>query len=122
MQKITSKQKNILEYVQEYIEQRGGNPTGYKLFKHMEALGIKESMKGLMQVIEALERKDLIKRDEKKIYPVKDRNFADLGNIISIPLYGLASCGEALAHAESAADDYLQLSRSFFGKKPENLL
>jgi len=121
MQKITAKQKNILEYIQEYIEQRGENPTGYKLFKHLEALGIKESMKGVMQVIEALERKNLIRRGEKKIYPVKDKNFADLGNIISIPLYGLASCGEALAHAESATDDYLQLSRSFFAKKPENL-
>ncbi len=119
--KLTAKQKNILEYVQEYIEQRGENPTGYKLFKHLEALGIKESMKGVMQVIEALERKDLIKRDEKKIYLVENKSYANLKNIISIPLYGLASCGEALAHAESAADDYLQLSRSFFGKKPENL-
>lgn len=121
MQKITAKQKNILEYVQEYIEQRGENPTGYKLFKHLEALGIKESLKGVMQVVEALERKNLIRRDDKKIYPVKGSNFADLGNIVSVPLYGLASCGEALAHAESAAEDYLQLSRSFFAKKPENL-
>lgn len=121
MQKITAKQKNILEYIQEYLDQRGENPTGYKLFKYLESLGIKESMKGIMQVVEALEKKDLIKRDDKKIYLVKNNSFANFGNVISVPLYGLASCGEALAYADDKVDDYLQLSRSLFTKEPKNL-
>lgn len=122
MNKLTAKQKNILEYVQEYIEQRGENPTSYKLLKHLEALGIKESMKGVMQVIEALEKKELIRRDDKKIYIVENKNYANLQNVISIPLYGLASCGEALAYTDDRADDYLQLSKSLFHQsKPGKL-
>ncbi len=119
--KLTSKQKNVLAYIQEYIEKRNENPTGYKLLKYLESLGIKESIKGLMQVIEALEKKEIIKRDEKKIYPVKNGSFANLENIISIPLYGLASCGEALSYAEDFAEDYLQLSKSLLGDKTEKL-
>jgi len=81
-------------------------------------------MKSVMQVIEALEKKDLITRDEnKKIYLVENENYGDAQNIFSIPLYGLASCGEALAYAEdNPADDFLQLSRSLFQKaEPEKM-
>lgn len=119
--KLTSKQKNILEYIQEYMERKNENPTGYKLLKYLSSMGVEESMKGLMQVIEALEKKEIIKRDEKKIYPVKNDSFANLGNIVSVPLYGLASCGEALAHADDYADDYLQLSKSLFQGGTKNL-
>lgn len=119
--KLTLKQKNILEYVREYVETRNENPTSYALHKYLASLGVKESLKGLIQVVEALEKKDLIKRDGKKIYIVENGNYANLGNIISVPLYGLASCGEALAYADDKADDYLQLSRNLFAKDPKNL-
>ena len=122
MQKITSKQKNVLEYIQEYMDQKNENPNSYRLLKHLESLGIKESMKGLVQVIEALEKKDLIKRDnDRKIFIVENENYSNLKNIISIPLYGLASCGEAMAYADDRIDDYLQLSRNLVGEEPKNL-
>jgi len=120
--KLTAKQKNTLEYIRDYIEQKGENPTSYKLHKYLSSLGAGDSLKSVVQVIEALEKKEIIKRDEKKIYLVENKNYSDLENIISIPLYGLASCGEALAYADNRADDYLQLSRSLFGKpKPKKL-
>lgn len=114
MQKITSKQKNTLEAVGDYIDQKGENPTTYGLHKHLSSLGIKDSLKSVSQVIEALEKKELIKRDEKKIYVVENNSYSNMRNVISVPLYGLASCGEALAHADDYAEDYLQLSKSFF--------
>ncbi len=113
--KLTSKQKNILESIREYIEQRGENPTSYKLQKYLGSAGVKDSLKSIMQVIEALEKKDLIKRDEeRKIYPVENKNYANLRNFFSIPIFGLASAGEALAFAEDNIDGYLQISRSLF--------
>lgn len=123
MQTLTDKQKNLLELVEEFIEQRGENPTGYGLQKYMEAQGIKDSLKSVMQVIEALEKKDCLKRDNShRIYMVRNNNYADLKNIFSIPLYGLASCGEALAYANDVADNYLQLSKSLFeAVEPKNL-
>jgi len=114
--KLTAKQENVLGVIRELIKNHEENPTGYALHKYLSNMGVKDSIKSVMQVVEALEKKDLIKRDkERRIYLVKNKSFANLDNIISIPLFGLASCGEALAYAESdMADDFLQISKSFF--------
>ncbi|MDP1620176.1 MAG: S24 family peptidase [bacterium] len=119
MEKLTSKQKMVLDAIREMIEQYKGNPTGYKLHKHLEDRGIEVgSLKGTMQVIEALEKKDLIKRDEgKKLFLVENDNYANLENIFSMPMYGLASCGEALAYADGNVDGYLQISKSLFRRE-----
>lgn len=116
MDKLTSKQKMVLDAIQEIINEEKSNPTTYKLHKHLEARGVNVgSLKGTVQIIEALEKKDLVKRDEnRKIYLIENNSFANLGNIFSIPMYGLASCGEALAYAEGNVDGYLQISRSLF--------
>ncbi|KKQ45146.1 MAG: hypothetical protein US63_C0021G0005 [Candidatus Moranbacteria bacterium GW2011_GWC2_37_8] len=121
--KLTSKQKNILESIRELTLQQGEKPTSYRLHKFLSSRGIEESMKGVMQVVESLEKKDLITRDEnKKIYLVENDNYGDSQNILSIPLYGLASCGEALAYADDVADDFLQISKSLFHRvEPEKL-
>lgn len=121
--KLTSKQKNILESIRELTMQQGEKPTSYRLHKYLSSQGIEESMKSVMQVVEALEKKELITRDEsKRIYLVENENYGDAQNIFSIPLYGLASCGEALAYADDSADDFLQLSKSLFHRvNPERL-
>lgn len=121
--KLTPKQNTILESIREFVEQKRENPTGYGLHKHLESEGVKDSLKSVMQVVEALEKKDLIKRDEdKKIYLIENDSYCSFGNIFSVPLYGLASCGEALAYAQDNVDGYLQISKSLFRKaKPAKL-
>lgn len=115
MQKLTSKQKMILEAIRGFVDQNKENPTSYRMQKELESQGHLESLKSVTQVVEALERKEIIKRDEnRRIYLVKNESYADLGNIFSIPLYGLASCGEALAYAQDNVDGYLQISKSLF--------
>jgi SOS-response transcriptional repressor LexA len=118
MESLTSKQNTVLETIREIIETEKENPTTYKVHKFLEERGVEVgSLKGTVQVIEALEKKDLVKRDrKKKIYMVENDNYANLGNIFSIPMYGLASCGEALAYAEGNVDGYLQISKSLFRK------
>ena len=120
---LTAKQKNILESIRELTMQKGEKPTSYRLHKFLASKGIEESMKSVMQVVEALEKKELLTRDEnKKIYLVENENYGNAQNVFSIPLYGLASCGEALAYADDGADDFLQLSRSLFHRaEPEKL-
>lgn len=120
---LTDKQKNILEFIREYVSERKENPTSYRLHKHLVAQGMTDSLKSVMQVIEALEKKELIRRDEnKKVYLVKNKSYANLHNIFSIPLYGLASCGEALAYADDVAESYLQLSKTLFHQEnPKDL-
>jgi SOS-response transcriptional repressor LexA len=123
MQKLTPKQENILEMIREFIDQKKENPTSYKLQKFAFSLGSKDSLKSVLQVVESLENKELIKRDkEKRIYIVENENYANLGNFFSIPVYGLASCGEALAYAQDNVDGYLQISESIFRRsKPAKL-
>ena len=119
MDSLTPKQNMILETIREIINQQKENPTTYKVHKILEEKGIEVgSLKGTVQVIEALEKKDLLKRDKgKKIYLVENKNYANLKNIFSIPMYGLASCGEALAYADGNVDGYLQISKSLFRKE-----
>lgn len=116
MEALTPKQNTVLEAIRGIIESEKENPTTYRVHKHLEERGVEVgSLKGTVQVIEALERKDLIKRDRKrKIYIVENKNYADLKNIFTIPMYGLASCGEALAYADGNVDGYLQISKSLF--------
>lgn len=118
MEQLTSKQNTVFETIREIIETEKENPTAYRVHKFLGERGVEVgSLKGTVQVIEALEKKDLLKRDkDKKIYLVENDNYADLGNIFSIPMYGLASCGEALAYAEGNVDGYLQISESLFRK------
>lgn len=114
---LTQKQNMVLETIREMIDQNRENPTSYRLHKHLESLGVKDSLKGIMQIIEALEKKDLLKRDkDRKIYLIENDNYANFRNIFSIPVYGLASCGEALAYAQDNVDGYLQISKSLFRK------
>lgn len=115
MAKLTPKQESIIGVIREFVDQQNENPTSYRLQKYLESQGVKDSLKSVMQVIEALEKKDLVKRDkDKKLYLVENKNFANLKNIFSIPVYGLASCGEALAYAEDNVDGFLQISKSLF--------
>lgn len=117
--KLTAKQQNILQAIKE-LTGHGEKPTSYRLHKYLQSQGVDESMKSVMQVIEALEKKELITRDEeRKIYLVENESYGDVQNIFSIPLYGLASCGEALAYADDVADDFLQLSRNLFYRETQ---
>jgi len=117
--KLTSKQKTIIDAIGEIIESEKENPTTYKVHKYLEERGVTMgSLKGTVQVIEALEKKEYLKRDEdKKIYLVENDSYANWGNIFSIPMYGLASCGEALTYADNNVDGYLQISKSLFRRE-----
>ena len=117
--KLTSKQKTILDTISEIIDEEKENPTAYRVHKFLGEQGVKVgSLKGTVQVMEALEKKDLIKRDgDHHIFLVENKNYANLHSVFSMPMYGLASCGEALAYADGNVDGYLQVSRSLFRKK-----
>lgn len=113
---LTKKQKAVYEALEEYVEKFRENPTSYVLHKFLaDKKKFKDSLKGIMQVIKALENKELIRRDgERKIYVVENGNFMNLKNFFSLPFYGLSSCGEALAYAQENVDGYLQISKSLF--------
>ena len=112
---LTDKQNLILETIREMADGGQGNPTAYKISKYFQKKGMKdESVKSVAQVIEALERKDLVRRDVfRKIYLIENENMPmGLEGVFQVPVYGLASAGDALAFAEDNIDGYLQISES----------
>ena len=112
---LTEKQNLILETIREMIDSGQGNPTTYRVYKYLQKKGVKEKgVKGVAQVVESLEKKDLIKRDVfRKLYLVENENLSEgLEGVFSVPVYGLASAGDALAFAEDNMDGYLQISES----------
>ncbi len=112
---LTQKQSLILETIREMIDGGQGNPTTYKIAKYLQKKGMKdESVKSVSQVIEALEKKDLVKRDVfRKLYLVENENMpSGLEGAFQVPVYGLSSAGDALAFAEDNIDGYLQISES----------
>lgn len=116
---LTDKQSLILETIREIIDGGQGNPTTYKIAKYLQKKGMKdESVKSVAQVIEALEKKDLVKRDVfRKLYLVENENLpSGLEGALRVPVYGLASAGDALAFAEDNIDGYLQISESLLGQ------
>jgi SOS-response transcriptional repressor LexA len=116
---LTEKQNLILETIREIIDDGQGNPTTYRIYKYLNKKGIRENnIKSVSQVIEALEKKDLVKRDiMRKIYLVENENFSSgLEGALRVPVYGLASAGDALAFAEDNIDGYLQISESLLGQ------
>jgi SOS-response transcriptional repressor LexA len=115
MQNLTDKQNFILETIREMTDGGQGNPTAYRISKYLQKKGMKvESVKSVVQVIEALEKKDLVKRDIfRKIFLVENENMLmGLEGVFQVPVYGLASAGDALAFAEDNIDGYLQISES----------
>jgi len=94
---LTDKQNLILETIREIIDGEQGNPTTYKIAKYLQKKGMcDESVKSVSQVIEALEKKDLVKRDVfRKIYLVENENMSSgLEGVFQVPVYGLASAGD----------------------------
>lgn len=121
MQNLTDKQSLILETIREIIDSGQGNPTTYKVHKYLRKKGAKESsVKSVSQVVESLEKKDLIKRDVfRKLYLVENENLsAGLEGVFQVPVFGLASAGDALAFAEDNMDGYLQISESLLKPSP----
>lgn len=119
---LTDKQSLILETIREISDGGQGNPTAYKICKYLQKKGMKsESVKTVSQVIEALERKELVRRDVfRKVYLVENENMsAGFEGIFQVPVYGLASAGEALAFAEDNIDGYLQISKSLLQPSPK---
>ncbi len=122
MQSLTDKQSLILETIREMIDAGQGNPTTYKVSKYLQKKGVKEgSVKSVSQVVESLEKKDLVKRDVfRKLYLVENENMAaGLEGVFRVPVYGLASAGDALAFAEDNMDGYLQISESLLAPSPK---
>lgn len=125
MQKLTSRQRAVLEYIESSINERGYPPTLREIGNNMEP-PIK-STNGVNDHLRALERKGYVTREDMKSRTLRllrtpdgeplsdDMKGADDGEMVSIPILGRVAAG-ALTEAIEAPEDTVRVDRMLVGK------
>jgi repressor LexA len=121
MQKLTERQRAVLEFIHESIEERGYPPTLREIGNH---LGIR-STNGVNDHLRALERKGYLTREDMKSRTLRltrlpegmrSRQPANDGDMIEIPILGRVAAG-ALTEAMEHAEDSVRIDRMLVGKQ-----
>jgi len=105
---LTSRQREIFEYIRDKIENRGYPPSIREIG---DSFAIK-SPNGVMCHLRALEKKGLIKRHEKNARAIQIEGVRTGG--ATLPLLGLVAAGPAIEAI--AQDERIDLSTLFGGK------
>jgi repressor LexA len=68
--------------------------------------------------LDQLVKKGFIKIDHKtgEVMPISVRSKSETSDVVAVPIYGSADCGEAKIFASENLDGYLRVSRSLIGK------
>ncbi|HJK92509.1 MAG TPA: transcriptional repressor LexA [Polyangiaceae bacterium LLY-WYZ-15_(1-7)] len=122
MQKLTDRQRAVLEYISDSIDSRGYPPTLREIGNH---LGIK-STNGVNDHLRALERKGYLTREDMKSRtlrllrhpdgrPIDEGPSFDDADMIEIPIVGRVAAG-ALTEAIEEPEDRVRIDRMLVGK------
>lgn len=108
---LTKKQKEILDYINQYIKKNDYAPTLREIMGHF---GLK-SVSNIHQHIEALKEKGYLKKEEKQPRAIELQKI-NKSNLLNIPLAGTITAGEPIEPIEEKGE-YItinkeQLSRS----------
>ena len=129
MQKLTDRQRAILEYISTSIDQQGYPPT---LREIGNQLGIR-STNGVNDHLRALERKGFLRREDMKSrtlrpteegykacgrVPEPNGISALSGELVEIPIIGRVAAG-ALSEAVQSAEDTVRVDRLLIGSERE---
>ena len=109
--KLTRRQRQVLDFITESIEERGYPPTLREIGEHLEI----RSTNGVNDHLKALERKGYLVRDDLKSRALRPRGLkTDNANMVSVPLVGDVAAGDPILAIEQA-EDSVQIDRFFIG-------
>lgn len=111
MKKITAKQQEILNFMKQYINDKGYPPSVREIG---EAVQLK-STSSVFSHLEALEKKGAIRRDPSKTRSIEilDDSFTESRkNIISVPIVGTVTAGLPILAVENL-DGYFPLPNDY---------
>lgn len=123
MQKLTERQRAVLDFIVESISDRGYPPTLREIGNH---LGIR-STNGVNDHLRALERKGYLTREDMKsrtLRPTPDVLRAvvddepDPGDMIEVPILGRVAAGQPL-EAIQEPEDTVRIDRMLIGSRGE---
>jgi SOS-response transcriptional repressor LexA len=93
-----------------------GTRTYYGIAKE---LGVDHPFK-VKFALDQLEKRGLLVRNKRTGQLTKVSSQDKFGGLISIPVYGDASCGPAVAYADNTVTDFLKVSQSYINAKNLN--
>ncbi len=112
MEKITARQRRILEYIGQAVRDRGYPPTVREIG---EAVGLNSSSSVHAQLAN-LERQGLLRRDPSRPRAMElQGSGAPRANAVNVPLLGRISAG-APVMAEEDVEEYLAIPAGFAGE------
>jgi repressor LexA len=114
---LTDRQRAVLEFISQSIEQRGYPPTLREIGEHM---GIR-STNGVNDHLKALEKKGYLEREDLKsraLRPISADGVGPTGNLIDVPILGRVAAGEPILAIEQA-EDTVKVDRFFIGATRE---
>ncbi len=109
MKELTTRQREILDYITRSIRERGYPPTIREIGKHMRI----RSTNGVNDHLKALERKGFLLRDELKSRAMRPVHMDE--DLLEVPIYGRVAAGLpslAVEHVE----DTVKVDRFLFGE------
>ena len=112
--KLTKRQKEILDFLSEFIDQNGYSPSMEEIAEHFHFA----SLNGVFKHLEALERRGHLHRDSNRARAIQLSSSTD-GGVQSIPLLGYVAAGnpiEAVSNPET-----LQIPESFLPGRKQTL-
>jgi repressor LexA len=111
---LTDRQKQVLDFISDSIQERGYPPTLREIGEHMSI----RSTNGVNDHLKALERKGYLRRDDLKSRAL--RPVSRLPSLIDVPLVGRVAAGEPLL-AEENIQDTVRVDRFFIGTEGEGV-
>lgn len=116
---LTSKQKEILDFIKSYFREKGFPPTLREIASHFGLKSPRSSQKGL----QILERKGFIQRVPHRSRGIELLSVpkSPLREVISVPLVGKVRAGEPVLALENV-EGYLYLDRSLISSDDVFLL
>lgn len=123
MKKLTERQRLVLEFIIDSLDQRGYPPTIREIGEHMKI----RSTNGVNDHLKALERKGYLVRDQSKSRALRPMYHADGSPVEngrsnhavqSVPLVGSIAAG-TLTEAIEHVDDHVVLGEGLLGKAKE---
>ena len=106
---LTSRQKEIYEFIRDKIENRGYPPTVREIGLAFEI----KSPNGVMCHLNALVKKGLIVREEQSARAIQLVDYKPGGHAAELPLFGAVAAGQPITAV--ASDDRLNFSDLFCG-------
>ena len=110
MKGLTSRQREILEFIARYMEQHGYAPSYQEI---ADAFGI-ASKQGVVRHLEALERKGYIEKSGATARSIRivHPEFQPPGDAVGLPVIGRVAAGFPIL-AEENVEDYITVPRRF---------